>query len=75
MMEQMLKLCMFLMRAKLTITEAAGRRVCVCVCLDASSGWTSLGSSPFALKVQSKIKKIKITQMREKKTVRVMSQS
>lgn len=25
MMEQMLKLCMFLMRAKLTITEAAGR--------------------------------------------------
>lgn len=24
MMEQMLKLCMFLMRAKLTITEAAG---------------------------------------------------
>lgn len=47
MMEQMLKLCMFLMRAKLTISEAAERSGEVGgVCLDVRSGLASLGSSP-----------------------------
>lgn len=43
MMEQMLKLCMFLMRAKLTIMEAIEKRDFV---LYASFVLTSLGSSP-----------------------------
>lgn len=59
MMEQMLKLCMFLMRAKLTITEAAGRSggggggVGVFGC----QLWVDIfGLFTYALKVQSKIK-------------------
>lgn len=72
MMEQMLKLCMFLMRAKLTITEAAGGWV------EGVGGgvvWTSLGSSPLLCRYVQSEKKTTNREGGDEERARVMSQS
>lgn len=69
MMEQMLKLCMFLMRAKLTITEAAGGGGggCLDVC-------SSLGSSPSLWRYVQSGKKTTNREGGDDERARVMSQ-
>lgn len=74
MMEQMLKLCMFLMRAKLTITKAVGRSGVGG--LFGCKLWVDIfGLFTYALKVESKIKNKIKKKRRRRVRMCVMSQS